>query len=343
MNAMSWPGRGAAPYLVGALAATAVLAVAAPPSGSGTPAVAPTAPNHAALGCLIEPDRVADIGTQVVGLVENLRVERGDYVKTGQTVAELRSDIERANMGVAQLRATTDAEVRAAEASLALAEQKVERAQALVADSFVSTQALDQARAERDVARHKLEQTRSQQQVYREERRVAEAQLRLRSVRSPLSGIVVERYVNQGERVEDRPLMRVAVVDPLRVELMVPTSQWGRFRPGDLVTIQPELPDTPPQQAKVALVDRAMDAASNTFRVRLSLPNPQGALPSGLRCKAELPGLRQASVGADASWIRLDRGPAGRRVAAPSLPRPGDGVAWLEHGEPLRLRAARQL
>ena len=54
-----------------------------------------------------------------------------------------------------------------------------------------------------------------------------EAQLALRTVRSPLSGVVVERYVNLGERVEERPLMRVAVIDPLRVELMVPTAMYG--------------------------------------------------------------------------------------------------------------------
>ena len=36
-------------------------------------------------------------------------------------------------------------------------------------------------------------------------------------------------------------------------------------------------------------VDRVLDAASNTFRVRLSLPNDGNKLPAGLRCKADLP------------------------------------------------------
>ena len=42
--------------------------------------------------------------------------------------------------------------------------------------------------------------------------------------------------------------------------------------------------------ANVALVDKVIEGASNTFRVRLSLPNPGNVLPAGLRCKAELPG-----------------------------------------------------
>jgi len=37
--------------------------------------------------------------------------------------------------------------------------------------------------------------------------------------------------------------------------------------------------------AKVVLVDPVIDAASNTFRVRLELPNPGYGIPSGLRCK----------------------------------------------------------
>jgi hypothetical protein len=42
--------------------------------------------------------------------------------------------------------------------------------------------------------------------------------------------------------------------------------------------------------ATVSLVDGVIEGASNTFRARLSLPNPGNGLPAGLRCKADLPG-----------------------------------------------------
>ncbi|MCB2044396.1 MAG: biotin/lipoyl-binding protein, partial [Rhodoferax sp.] len=93
------------------------------------------------VGCLIEPDRVADVGSQVVGLVERLHVERGDNVKAGQSLITLRGDVERANMGVADTRSRVDAEILAAQASLDLAQQKVRRAESLVAQKFVSQQA----------------------------------------------------------------------------------------------------------------------------------------------------------------------------------------------------------
>ena len=256
----------------------------------GAAAAAPPAQAPRGLGCLIEPDRVADVGTQVVGVVERLHVERGGAVRAGQPLLELRADVERANVGVAERRAAIDADVRAAEASLELALHKVKRAEALVAQGFVSDQALELAGGEHELAAHKLAQARGQRGIWHQERRVAQAQLALRTVRSPFAGVVVERFANLGERVEERALMRVAVIDPLRVELMVPTAQYGRVKRGDRVSIQPELPGAIAVLATVNHVDGVLDAASNSFRVRLTLPNPQHRLPAGLRCKAELPG-----------------------------------------------------
>ncbi len=224
----------------------------------------------------------------MIGVVERLGAERGDRVSAGQPLLTLRAEVERANAGVAETRARVDADVLAARASLALAEQKLRRAQALVSAKFVSAQTLDQAAAELELARQKLAQTRGQQRIWAEERRVAEAQLALRTIRSPFAGVVVERFVDLGERVEEKPLMRVAVLDPLRVELMVPSTQYRAISVGDQLTIRPELPGIEPVSATVSQVDHVLDAASNSFRVRLSLPNPHNRLRAGLRCKADL-------------------------------------------------------
>jgi cobalt-zinc-cadmium efflux system membrane fusion protein len=239
-------------------------------------------------GCLIEPEQTADVGTPVTGVIEELPVKLGDSVHAGQALVVLRADVEKANAQAAQLRSSVDAEARAAQANLALAQQKVERARQLLTQHFVSDQALEQAQAEADVARQKHRLAVAQQQIYRQEQNVAKAQVGLRTLRSPISGIVVERYSNLGERVEDRPVIKVASIDPLKVTLMVPMAQYGQVKEGDTISIQPELPGLGTVQAKVQYVDKVVDAASNTFRVRLRLPNPEHKLPGGLRCKADL-------------------------------------------------------
>ncbi len=261
-------------------------------------------------------------------MVEQVLVERGAVVAAGQPLLTLRAGVERANAHVAETRSRVDADVLAATASVDLAKQKVHRAEALVGQGFISEQGLDQARGEMELARQKLNQVRSQQQIWVQERRVAEEQLALRTVRSPFAGVVVERYVNAGERVEERPLLRVAVIDPLRVELMVPTAQYGNFKNGDQLTIRPELPGVDSVSASVRQVDRVLDAASNTFRVRLTLPNPRYALPAGLRCKADLPVTHAAAPlapvkpGADAAKPTRLKPAAQRTLTSGGKPAP---------------------
>lgn len=276
-------------------------------------------------GCLIEPDQVADVGSAVTGIIEKLNVALGERVEAGQTVVVLRADVERANANAATLRTQMDAEVKAAAANLELARQKVVRTQQLVAKDFVSQQALDQAQAEQEVAVQKHTLARSQQRIYGQEQAMAQAQLGLRTLRSPINGIVVERYSNLGERVEDRPVLRVANIDPLRVSLMVPITQYGQVHVGDRLSIHPELPGIGAVSAQVAYVDKVVDAASNTFRVRLSLPNPDHRLPAGLRCKADWPVAASGAVPARPTPSVAPALPAPtsmrpKAVAQPTLP-----------------------
>ena len=110
------------------------------------------------------------------------------------------------------------------------------------------------------------------------------AVLKLRSVKSPISGVVVERYVSPGEYVSSQPLLQVAQINPLRVEVIVPAKMFGKISPQMTATILPELPIYGEQPATVRLVDKVIDPASSTFGVSLELPNPDYRIPSGLKC-----------------------------------------------------------
>jgi len=56
------------------------------------------------------------------------------------------------------------------------------------------------------------------------------------------------------------------------------------------------MPNGQPHTATVVQVDKIVDPASNTFRVVLHLPNPDLALPAGLRCKADFSTPAQAAA-----------------------------------------------
>lgn len=248
------------------------------------------------MGCLIEPDRVAEVGSASVGVIDQIVVERGDVVQTGQVLARLSSGVERASMAVAESRARADAEVKAAEAAADLARNKLERARDLVKEKFISSQALEQAQAEWRVADQRAQQARDARDVAQREWQLSAAQLGQRFIRAPFDGIVVERYRTQGERIEREPVVKLAKIDPLRIEAIVPATLFGSIRTGQLAQVTPQLQQFGTLKATVTLVDRVIDAASNSFRVRLSLPNPEHAIPSGLRCTVEFAGGRPTAA-----------------------------------------------
>jgi len=240
-----------------------------------------------ALACLIQPYQEAEIGSQVIGVLDRVMVERGDFVTRGQPVALLNSDVERAHLASAKLKAEANADLKGAASNREFTRKKKLRTEDLYKKNFVSQQASDQAATEDQLADMKLRQAQEQQRVALQEYALAQAQLAQRTIRSPLSGVVVERYLSDGERIEEKPVLKVATIDPLRVEVIVPAAYFAKIKTGMSAMVKPEVSETEPRGAKVIVVDRVIDAASNSFRVRLELPNPGYQLPPGLRCKVD--------------------------------------------------------
>ncbi len=274
------------------------------------------------IGCLIEPRQVVELGSPVIGVIENVLVDRGARVRKGQVVATLKADVERAAVSVAQSKARAEADVHSAAANRDYNKQKLARAEELVKKGFISAQALEQARTEYELAEQKLAQALEQKRIWDREHEMARAQLSLRNLVSPINGVVVDRYLSPGERVEDKPVMKLADTNPLRVEVFMPSASYHDIAPGMTAKVFPELPNAGEREAKVVLVDRIVDPASNTFRVRLELPNPNNALPAGLRCKVAI-GETTVGGGQEPAKRPGSGGPAaGASAAAASMAAP---------------------
>lgn len=239
------------------------------------------------IGCLIQPELVSEVSSPVVGVVESMLVERGDTVRKGQVIAILRNEVDRSSLNVANSRSRAKAEVRAAKANLLFAKQRLERARGLHDKKLISTQVFEQTVAEAEEAQQKLAQAHEQQHILINEVSVAKARIKDRTIRSPFGGVIAERYISVGEHVDERPLVRVVKLDSLRVEVIMPSSLFGSVVVGSMARVTPELAGTSAVTAKVTLVDKILDAASGTFRVRLNLPNPDTRIPAGLRCKID--------------------------------------------------------
>jgi RND family efflux transporter MFP subunit len=247
-----------------------------------------TNPAARGLDCMIQPHQIVQVGSAAPGVIERILVERGDMVAKGQVLVQLQAGVERAQLAVARERALQSGEMKVASGSAELAQRELQRAKELREQNFVSETYLDKQRAEAQVAGGRTDQAQERRKLAQREVELAAAQLAQRSIAAPIAGVVVERFMSAGEFVDQKPILRMASIDPLRVDVLVPAAAFGQIEPGMKGSVVPELLNKKEHVAVVRTVDRVIDAATNTFRVRLELPNPGGALPAGLRCKVDL-------------------------------------------------------
>jgi RND family efflux transporter MFP subunit len=238
--------------------------------------------------CLIEARQSIDVRSSVEGVIESVLVQRGELVKKGNLVATLSSGPERAALDLARSRAIMEGELKSAEARVELARKKWERAVELQRQNFVSANARDEAEAEHRLALEQLRAARENRQLAELDMHRAKEVLAQRSIRSPVNGVVVEVMLRPGELMSSNqkdPIMKIVEIDPLNVELLLPVSQFGKVKVGQVAEVLPEEPVGGLHPARVEVVDRVLDAASGTFGVRLRLPNPGGRIPAGVKCR----------------------------------------------------------
>lgn len=244
--------------------------------------------------CLIEANQTIEVRSVVEGLISNVPINRGDTVRRGQVIVEMNADLERATMELAKYKISMAGRLAAAQSRVEFSARKFERAQELHAEQVVSEQAVDEAKAERRQATAEYKDAIENIELAKLEYRRASEQLNQKIIRSPFDGYVVERNMHPGDLAEPggskKPILKLAQINPMRVEAVLPHRFYGRIRQSSLASVKPE-GFAASFEAKVAVIDRTIDAASGTFGVRLFLANPKGEIPSGLRCTVIFPGI----------------------------------------------------
>ncbi len=251
----------------------------------GMPASADSPPEPKTFDCIINPSEIVDVGSAATGVLEAILVDRGDPVTQGMVLARLDSELEQATVKLAQVKAglTTGLQLRRANASYLL--RKQERNQKLFHKAVISQNDMDLAETEARLAQLQVRKEQDNRLLARLELTRAKAALKRRIIHSPISGVVTERYKSPGEFVDDSPILQLAQLDPLHVEVLLPVDLIGQIQPGMTARVFPAAPGQPAQTATVIGVDQVADAASGTFGVRLQLANPDHRIPAGLRCQ----------------------------------------------------------
>lgn len=248
--------------------------------------------------CMLEPNQIVEVRSVVEGLIQRIHVQRGDNVRAGQTLVELESAVERSAAAAAKFRSEVEGRLAASRNRMDYATRKTERSNELHNLKFISAQARDEAVTERNLAESELKEAQENRELARLDYQRAIDLLNQKTLRSPFNGIVVDRMLNPGDLAEAgngrKPILKLAQVDPLRVEVVLPPATFGKIHIGMKAQVMPE--NGGQYAAVVKVVDRVFDSASGTYGLRLELPNPKGALPGGMRCQVDFPQLGAADL-----------------------------------------------
>lgn len=250
---------------------------------------------------LIEPFELVNIGTPVEGVVESVNVTRSALVKKGESLVQLESSVENTVVERAKVLAAVDGEIKLQKERLAFARRMHDRVEELFQGEAISAEKRDEARTEVSLAQARLQKAKENRALAKLDLERAKAMLNLRTIKSPIAGVVVERFVSPGEFVDNQPLLKLAQMDPLRVEVVLPAEMLKSIKPGMKADIKAETQGDTNYRATVSIVDRVIDPASGTFGVRLELPNPDYQLPGGLKCSVQFVDLQDTASPAKVS------------------------------------------
>ncbi|MDA9524766.1 membrane protein [Bradyrhizobium sp. CCBAU 11434] len=219
------------------------------------------------------------VSAPVAGMVTNLSVARGDRVAAGQPLAIMESQ-----GFVSQQR-----DYLHAVAQEVLVKQQLNRNTQLFQGNAVAQRVLEASQAE---ARQASIAVAERRQMLRLSGLSDETISRLTNeaaisatltVAAPRPATVIDIAVSPGQRVEQSaPLIKIAQLSPLWVEIAVPASNIKAIRQGARVEVDGY--ETPGQ---VVLVSETTDPATQTVLVRAELPN-SGDLRPGQTAAARI-------------------------------------------------------
>jgi RND family efflux transporter MFP subunit len=234
-----------------------------------------TVPREYRLDGVVEAVNRTTVSAQTQGQVEEIFYDVDDFVEKGEVIARLNDTEHRTRVAQAA------ADLKSATAELVRAKDEFARVEGLFRKKNVSASEMDRAEAELAGAEARLDASQAALEQ-------AQEQLKYTQIRAPYSGIVTNRHVELGEIASPgQPVMSGISLEALRVTVDVPQSVIPAVR--ELGEVNVYLPDGG-EQADVVQPERITvfpfaDLGSNTFRVRLDLPEQVANLFPGMFVK----------------------------------------------------------
>ena len=280
-----------APHREATLAAEQPATIAELPAEEGAsvgrvslPAKRATVVERMELVGITAPYREATLAAVLPARIAELPAEEGARVGRGDLVVCLDETVQLAKTEMAAAMAASTLEIELARANWQRDQRNLDRLTKLHGDNYASSKELSDANADAEISRLDFEVAKFRhaqaQRAYDRENKI----LREFRLRAPFSGYVTRHLKQVGETVDQlEGIVTLVQLDPLRVLVNCPLAMEQSVLLGDAVSVR--LGDASGEQrvGTVVLVSRVADGASQTFRIKLTVDNADGAWVAGAR------------------------------------------------------------
>jgi membrane fusion protein, multidrug efflux system len=222
------------------------------------------------------------------GRIDKINFKEGEIVKVGDSIVQQYDMVERAQLAQLEAESLNVTQVQASEAKLKQTKVDLERRKK-AGKSAVTESELEYAELNLNIAELSMRLA-----VFQHEqsiRKFEEAKLQIdnMNMKSPIDGRIEEIYVEAGESVNalDK-VVRVVRIDPLWIDVRVPAAQSANLSFGNPAVV--EFSDAAKSTLEGVVIFKAAvaDAASETLRVRIQVPNGVNR-PAGEQVKVTFP------------------------------------------------------
>ncbi len=260
-----------------------VVALAAAKAGETRGAAGPFPPRYEVTG-ITSPQALITLASVREGRISEILVAEGATVRKGDVVFTLDDRVQYARTQIAKAKSESTLSVEHARARWEHAKRELDRLTTLRGDDFASSRELSDALAQAQITRIEYDLAGFERvqtgRAYAYEQRLLEEH----TIRAPFGGYVSQRLKHAGETVDRHEgILTLAQLDPLRVSVDCPLGLSPQLKAGDRVEVRPVDAHFEPREGRVELTNRVADGASQTFKVRITVPNADGDWMSGLK------------------------------------------------------------
>ncbi len=204
----------------------------------------------------LEAEAEAMVVAKVPGVVKEILVEEGGFVRAGQILAKL--DDEKSALQVQQ-----------AGANLRKLENDFKRNEELFSKNLISAEVHQRAKFEYE----------SQKAAFD----LAKLELDYAAIRAPISGVVAQRLIKVGNMVvTNAPTFKVTSFDPLLAVLYVPEKEIGKLQVGQVASLTVDAIASTEFSGRVERISPVVDPNTGTVKVTVEVRDLTKRLKAGM-------------------------------------------------------------